>query len=82
MIAASTPSRHGSGKSKPCEQLAALAAEQVRDRAGVTERQQLGVDAVLERAAFADQEQPPAGALALLALLEGRQPDPRHEIAA
>jgi hypothetical protein len=69
------------GKLQTPEQLAPAAAKQVRDRAGVAERQQLRVDAVLERAALADQEQPPAGPLPLGALLKPRQPDRRHQLA-
>src|SRR4051812_31674439 len=38
------------------------------------------MDAVLERAALADQKQPPARSFALLALREARQPDRRHQL--
>jgi hypothetical protein len=64
------------------QELTSLHAEQVRHRAAMPEREQLGVDAVLQRAAFANQEQPSARAFALLALLKGRQPDRRYEITA
>jgi hypothetical protein len=64
------------------EPLAAAAAEEVGYRAAVPEGQQLGMNAVLQRAALADQEQPKAGPLTLGAQLEGRQPDRRHEIDA
>ncbi len=50
---------------EPLEQLAPGAPNRSRHRAGVPERHQLRVHAVLERGAFADQEQPPAGPLAL-----------------
>ena len=64
------------------EQLATGATEQIRHGAGVTERQQLGVHAVLERGALAHQKQAPAGALALPTQLEGGQPDRGNELAA
>jgi len=66
------PAVPGLGKVKAPEQLSPPATEQVTDRAAVPEGQQLGVDAVLERAALVHQEQPPASPLALGARLESR----------
>jgi hypothetical protein len=67
---------------EPREQLAPLAAEQVGHRAAVPEGQKLGVNAMLQRAALGDQEQPPARALTLGAQLKRRQPDRRDQIEA
>jgi hypothetical protein len=48
----------------------------------VPESEQLRVHAILQCGALAHEEEPPAGALALLALLERRQPNRRHQIPA
>jgi hypothetical protein len=48
------------GDGEALEQLAAGMPEQIRDRARVTEGDQRGVDAVLQRGAVANQVQPKA----------------------
>jgi hypothetical protein len=70
------------GQVKPGQQLAAAAAEQVTGRAGLAERQQGRVDAVLQTGAVADQVQPEAGPLPLSPYPGGRQPDLGHQVTS
>lgn len=66
------PAPPGLGEVEARQQLVPLAADEVADRVDVPEAEQLRVDAMLERAAVAHQEQPPARPLAFLALRERR----------
>ena len=72
----------GLGQRQPGQQLPAAGAEQVRHRARMAEREQGGVDPVLQRGAVAHQVQPPAGPFPLGAHRRGGQPDRRHQIPA
>ena len=73
--------RPGLGDGQAREQLASLRPEEVAHRDRVTERDQGGVDAVLERRPVAHEVEPEPRALALCP--DGRvgQPDRRHEVA-
>jgi len=74
--------RPGFGQLQPMQQFPPADAEQIRHRARVTEGQQGGVDAVLQRGAVTDQVQAPAGAFAFGAHRRGGQPDGRDQVAA
>ena len=63
------------------EQLAAADAEEVRDRTGVAEGHEAGVDPVLESRAVLDEMEAEAGPYTISAHGRVGQPDRRHEVA-
>ena len=73
---------HGSGNASSASRSRPRDAEQVRRRAGMPERDQAGVDPVLQLHPMMDQMQPEPGPFPLGSHRRVGQPDRRHQIPA